>query len=438
MKVVEISDVVMVEDLSHDGRGIARVDGKIVFIEGALPGEKIRFQYIKKKKDYDEGRVSEILESSPMRVTPQCAHFGACGGCALQHLSTQGQLDYKERHWLNLMIKMGGGLPDSVLPALQTDVWHYRRKARLGVKYVAKKQKVLLGFREKRNPQYLMDMEDCEILRSEFRQYIPALKALLNQMPCAAHIPQVEIAIGDECALVFRHMVPLNEEDERLLKAFAEESGLKIYLQAKGPDSLRVFYPKDATPDMSFLIPQYNVRLRFGPLDFIQVNQSMNEAMIAQALNLLELNHSDRVLDLFCGLGNFTLPIAKMTEWVYGVEGDAAMMVRAKENALAQGISNVSFSTADLQLENSVEELKKLNFNKVLIDPARDGAQAVVEGLGAMGVERIVYVSCHPATLARDAKILREKYGYRMVSGGIMDMFPHTIHIESMALFIKG
>lgn len=438
MRVVEISDAVTVEDLSHDGRGIARVDGKIVFIEGALPTEKIRFEYVKKRKDYDEGRVSEIQEPSAMRVTPDCQHFGTCGGCALQHLSPQGQLDYKERHWLNLMKKMGGGAPESTLPALQTDIWHYRRKARLGVKYVAKKDKVLLGFREKRNPQYLMDMEDCQILRQEFRQHIPTLKALLNQMPCGPHIAQVELAIGEECALVFRHLQPLSAEDEALLHTFGEATGFKIYLQAKGPDSLKLFYPIDASMQMSFKLSQYDVHLRFGPLDFIQVNQSMNEAMIAQALNLLDLKASDRVLDLFCGLGNFTLPLAKKVQWVYGVEGDASMIARAKENALSQDILNVDFSTADLQLESSVEELKKFDFNKVLIDPARDGAQAVVEGLGHMGVERIVYVSCHPATLARDAEILREKFGYRMVSGGIMDMFPHTIHIESMALFVKG
>lgn len=438
MRVVEISDIVTIEDLSHDGRGIARVDGKIVFIEGALPSEKIRFQYLKKRKDYDEGLVSEIIEQSPMRVTPDCTHFGTCGGCALQHLSPQGQLEYKQNHWLGLMKKMGGGEPDSLLTALQTDVWNYRRKARLGVKYVAKKGKVLLGFREKRNPQYLMDIDDCKVLRNEFNLHLPALKTLLNQMPCGPHMAQVELAIGEQCALVFRHLQPLSDRDEHLLQTFGEQTGFKIYLQSKGPDSLKLFYPSDASMQMSFRLPQYDVQLRFSPLDFIQVNQSMNEAMVMQALDLLDLKESDRVLDLFCGLGNFTLPLSKRAKWVYGVEGDASMIAQAKENALAQGILNVAFSTADLQLENSVEELKKFDFNKVLIDPARDGAQAVVEGLGQMSIERIVYVSCHPATLARDAKILREKYGYRMAAGGIMDMFPHTIHIESMALFVRG
>jgi 23S rRNA (uracil1939-C5)-methyltransferase len=438
MRVVELSDVVHIEDLSHDGRGIARVEGKIVFVEGALPGEKVRFAYIKKRKDYDEARVHEIIEASPERVEPACPHFGVCGGCSLQHLSAEGQLKYKQNHWLSLMKKMGGGLPNEVLAPLQTDIWGYRRKARLGVKYVPKKEKVLLGFREKRNPQYLMDMEDCHILHSRIRPAIPQIKALLNAMPSAKQIAQIEISVGEQCALVFRNLIPLEAKDEALLEQFGQETGFKIYLQPKGPDSLILFYPKEASFSMSFEIPQYDVHMTYEPLDFIQVNQSMNEAMIAQALLLLDLKPSDRVLDLFCGLGNFTLPLAKTVSYVYGVEGNEQMLKRAKANAESQSIDNVEFTVADLQLTSSVEELKKLDFNKVLIDPARDGALAVVEGLGELGPERIVYVSCHPATLARDAHVLRTKYGYQMVCGGVMDMFPHTIHIESMALFVKG
>jgi 23S rRNA (uracil1939-C5)-methyltransferase len=438
MKVVEVSDIVIIEDLSHDGRGIAKVDGKIVFVEGALPAEKVRFSYVKKRKDYDEARVHEIIEKSPERVEPACPHFGVCGGCSLQHLSAEGQLKYKQQHWLSLMKKMGGGLPDDVLPPLQTDVWGYRRKARLGVKYVTKKDKVLLGFREKRNPQYLMDMDDCHILHNKIRPFIPALKTLLNAMPSGRQIAQIEISVGQDCAFVFRNLVSLQAEDEVLLEQFGQTTGFKIYLQPKGPDSLSLFYPSDASFSMSFEIPQYHVQMCYEPLDFIQVNQSMNEAMIAQALALLDLKPSDRVLDLFCGLGNFTLPLAKSVSYVYGVEGNANMLQRARENAKNQAIDNVEFTVADLQLSSSVAALKKLDFNKVLIDPARDGALAVVEGLGELGPERIVYVSCHPATLARDAHVLRTKYAYQMVLGGVMDMFPHTIHIESMALFVKG
>ena len=438
MRAVEVSDIVTIEDLSHDGRGIARVDGKIVFVEGALPSEKVRFAYIKKRKDYDEARLHELIEASTQRVEPACEHFGTCGGCSLQHLSTEGQLAYKQQNWLQLMKKMGGGVPDEVLSPLQTDVWHYRRKARLGVKYVAKKQQVLMGFREKRNPQYLMDMHNCMILHSHIRPAIPEMKTLLNAMPSGQQIAQIELSVGEQCALVFRNLVPLTPSDESLLAEFGEKTGFKIYLQPKGPDSLVLFYPKDADFSMTFQIQPYDVRINYEPLDFIQVNQSMNEAMIAQALDLLDLKSSDKVLDLFCGLGNFTLPLAKKVQAVHGVEGNPEMIKRAKANAIAQGIDNVTFEVADLQMLASVEAIKTLDFNKVLLDPARDGAQAVVEGLGELGVERIVYVSCHPATLARDAHILRTKYGYRMICGGVMDMFPHTIHIESMALFVKG
>ena len=437
MKVVEISEPVRIQDLSHDGRGIARVDGKIVFIEGGLPDELVRFQYLKKRKDFDEAKLVEIIEANPERVQPACSHFGVCGGCSLQHLSTAGQLKYKQQHWLGLMKKMGGGLPDTILEPLQTEVWHYRRKARLGVKYVAKKEKVLLGFREKRNPQYLMDMEECQVLHSRFTEHLPRLKTMLNHWSSPQSIAQVELAVGQECGMVLRHLHPLSTQDEQLLQKFGEETGFKIYLQPKGPDSLILFYPKQASFSMSFSIPQFDVSMTFEPLDFIQVNQSMNEAMISQALDLLELCSEDRVLDLFCGLGNFTLPLAKSVEYVYGVEGSAAMIARAKQNAEAQGIHNLSFSVADLQDLACVQQLEQFKFNKILLDPARDGALTVVENMGKLNPERIVYVSCHPATLARDAEILRHRFGYRMVTGGVMDMFPHTNHIESMALFIK-
>ena len=437
MKVVEVSEPVRIQELSHDGRGIAKVDGKIVFVEGGLPYELLRFEYLKKRKDFDEAKVHEIIEASSERVQPQCPHFGVCGGCSLQHLSPKGQLKYKQQHWLGLMKKMGGGLPDTILEPLQTDVWHYRRKARLGVKYVAKKQKVLLGFREKRNPQYLMDMDECRILHSGFSAYISELKTMLNQWSVPQSIAQVEVTVGEECAIVIRHLQPLSPEDERLLQEFGKTSGFKIYLQPKGPDSLILFYPKDASFSMSFTMPKFDVAITFEPLDFIQVNQSMNEAMITQALDLLDLGTQDRVLDLFCGLGNFTLPLAKRVEYVYGVEGLEPMIARAKRNAHAQGMHNLEFLVADLQEISALQQLQQFKFNKILLDPARDGALTVVEGMDKLNPERIVYVSCHPATLARDAEILRHRFGYRMVSGGVMDMFPHTNHIESMALFIK-
>lgn len=437
MSVVEVSEEVLIEDLSHDARGIARVDGKIVFVEGALPGELVRFRYVKKKKDFDEAVLQELIQPSPYRVTPRCSHFEICGGCSLQHLSAEGQVIFKQNHWLALMKKMGGGVPDNILPPLQSDIWHYRRKARLGVKYVAKKEKTLIGFREKKHGQYIIDMQECHILDARFQAHFQALQTMLNQMPSKAFIPQVELSIGNSVALVFRHLQALTELDEKLLNDFAIESGFHIYLQAKGPDSLKLFSPADASISMQFELPVAGLKLTFQPLDFIQVNASMNNLMIHQALKLLELKPSDRVLDLFCGLGNFTLPIAHSVDFVYGLEGNALMIERAKLNAKAQHIDNILFQVADLQTFEAVEQFKGMNFNKVLLDPARDGAEAAVIALAKMGIKHIVYVSCHPATLARDAEILRKQYGYKMAHGGVMDMFPHTNHIESMAVFIK-
>lgn len=432
-----MSDIVCIEDLSHDGRGVARVDGKIVFVDGALPQEKVRIQYQKKRKDFDEASILEMIEASPERVEPLCKHFGICGGCSLQHLLPEAQIKYKESHWLGLMRKMGGGEPESLLPALQQDIWHYRRKARLGVKYVPKKERVLIGFREKHHSQYLMDMEECPILHADFEKQLPKLKKLLNEFQNPRAIAQIELAVGDDVALVFRNMESLSDEDKNKLDVFASDTGFKIYLQSKGPESLELLYPSHSNFMMQFELPKYHAHIQFHPLDFFQVNALMNLAMIEQALTLLDLKATDEVLDLFCGLGNFTLPIARFVKHVYGIEGSPLMVKRATENARLQAIQNVSFEVANLQDEEVVSAFKQRYFNKVLLDPARDGAEKVVHILGQMAIERIVYVSCHPATLARDAAILRNHYGYRLVSGGVMDMFPHTSHIESMALFIK-
>jgi 23S rRNA (uracil1939-C5)-methyltransferase len=437
MRVVNIDEPVLIEDLSHDGRGIARVNGKVVFIEGALPGEIVRYGLYKQKKDFDEGVKLEILKASPERVEPKCPHFGICGGCSLQHLSSQGQLQHKNMHWVQLMKKMGAGAPEELLQPLQAHPWHYRRKARLGVKYVAKKQKTLIGFREKHSPQYIIDMQDCFILDSQFEKQLPLVIELINKLPSKAFIAQIELAVGDSVALVFRNLQALNDEDLSLLKEFGQNTGFKIYLQPKGPDSLLLLYPQDAPFELQFQLDIANAHITFEPLDFIQVNRKMNEAMIAQALELLDLKETDELLDLFCGLGNFTLPLARRVKKVYGVEGYAPMIERAKKNALDQGFSNIEFSVADLQQIASVESLQQLKFNKILLDPPRDGALSVVEAMDLLNPERIVYVSCHPATLARDAAILKNKHGYRMVKGGIMDMFPHTSHIESIALFVK-
>ena len=320
MRVVNIDKPVLIEDLSHDGRGIARVNGKVVFIEGALPGETVSYGLYKQKKDFDEGVTLEVLQASPDRVEPKCPHFGICGGCSLQHLSSKGQLHYKNMHWVQLMKKMGAGSPEILLEPLQTHPWHYRRKARLGVKYVAKKEKTLLGFREKHSPQYIIDMQDCFILDSQFQKHIPRVIELINQLPSKSVIAQIELAVGDTVALVFRNLQALNDEDLSLLKEFGQDTGFKIYLQPKGPDSLILLYPEHASFELQFELEIAKAQITFEPLDFIQVNRQMNEAMIAQALELLELKDTDEVLDLFCGLGNFTLPLARRVRKVYGVE----------------------------------------------------------------------------------------------------------------------
>lgn len=427
----------IIQDLSHDGRGIAKIDGKVVFVEGALPEEEVSFEYLKQKKDYDEARVLEIIKPSPYRQTPPCPHFGRCGGCSLQHLSAAGQMLYKEQHWLQLMDKMGAGRPEQVLAPLQANTWHYRRKARFGVKYLAKKDKTVFGFREKHNSRFLIDMQTCEIIEEHFYQHMPLLHELLNALPSKAHIAQLELAVGEETALVFRHLQALTAEDLALLTAFGEVTGFNIYLQSKGPDSLVLLHPKDGKFAMQLYLQAAETYLEFFPLDFIQVNASMNHLMIQQALELLELSSTDVVLDLFCGLGNFSFPLARRAAKVYGVEGAIGMIERAQTNAKTQGFNNLEFVCANLAEPQAIDLISSWSFNKILIDPPRDGAANLMAVLGAMQPERIVYVSCHPATLARDAAILKQQFGYRMVKGGIMDMFPHTNHIESMALFLK-
>jgi 23S rRNA (uracil1939-C5)-methyltransferase len=432
-----MNPVATIQDLSHDGRGIAKIEGKVVFIEGALPLEEVEFSYTKQKKDFDEAKLEKVLKPSPYRKEPKCQHFGICGGCSLQHLSSDGQLIYKQEHWLHLMEKMGGGRPEEILPPLQADVWHYRRKARLGVRYVKKKEKTLFGFREKHHPSFLIDMQECPIIEERFHEQMPALQTLLNQLPSKSEIAQIELSAGEEVALIFRNLKPLTQTDKDLLIGFGQTSGFKLYLQPKGPDSLELLYPNDGNFAMQVYLKSADAYLQFEPLDFIQVNASLNDKMIELALELLELQANDEILDLFCGLGNFSLPLAKRVQHVYGFEGSAGMMQRAQENASAQGFKNLEFYHADLFDPKSLDLLKQVTFNKILIDPPRDGAQTIVEAMGELNPERIVYVSCHPATLARDAAILRQKFGYRMVKGGIMDMFPHTGHIESIALFLK-
>lgn len=421
--------------LSHEGRGIAHINGKTTFIDGALPGEDVSFIYTSRKSKYDEGQLVEVLNAAAIRAVPLCQHYGVCGGCSLQHVQPEAQIALKQEMLLEQLAHFGGVKPEQILPPLTGPVWGYRRKARLGVKFVTKKQRLLVGFREK-NGRYLADINRCEVLHPKVGTLLPALQQLISQLSAYRAIPQIEVAMGDEiCALVFRHMEPLAADDLQQLRAFAQQQALQIYLQPGGEDSIRPLWPEAPEP-LTYALPDFGVNLQFQPADFTQVNVDINRRMVNYALDLLAPESNDRVLDLFCGLGNFTLPLARRCKAVVGVEGDSGMVQRAKANAVLNNITNAEFFAADLSQDFSMYPWAKGGFNKILLDPARTGALQVIEYLPAFGASRIVYVSCNPATLARDAGMLVQQ-GYRLLKAGVMDMFPHTRHVESIAVFEK-
>lgn len=422
-----------VDSLAHDGRGVAHVNSKATFIEGALPGEEVMFTYVTQRKRYDEGVMTEVITPAPERGAPRCRHFGVCGGCSLQHLRADAQIRMKQQILLDNLRHIADLTPDEILPPLTGPYWGYRRRARLGAKFVEKKQAMLVGFREKRSA-YLADLEQCEILHPKVGHNLLALRALLRGLDAYNRIPQVEVAAGDEAvALVFRHLDPLSERDIATLQKFGELHDFYIYLQPAGPDSAAPLWPEDAR--LSYRLNEFDVELEFRPTDFTQVNGDINGAMVRRALELLELQENEHVLDLFCGLGNFTLPIARRAAHVVGVEGDAKLVARARDNARANDIANADFHAADLSDEHSMWPWAAQPFDKILLDPPRAGALEVVKRIGAFGVRRIVYVSCNPATFTRDAAELVHTHGYRLRRAGVMDMFPHTTHVECIALF---
>ena len=429
-----------IDSLSHDGRGVAHIDGKAVFIDGALPGETVEFVYTWRRRSHDEGRVARVIEASPDRVEPRCPHAGLCGGCSLQHMAPAAQIEAKQQTLLENFERLGQVTPVRVLPPLQGPVWGYRRKARLGVRHVPKKGKVLVGFREKRDRR-IADLSRCEVLDPAVGRRIEALSNLIGRLSIIDAVPQIEVAVGDfDAALVFRVLAPPSEADRERLAAFGRETGLRILLQPGGPETVAPLWP-EAGLELTYRLPEAgDLAFRFLPTDFTQVNAAINRAMVQQALTLLELEGDERVLDLFCGLGNFTLPIARQAREVVGVEGEAGLVGRARANAAHNGIDNVTLHVANLMDEAVLEQAPWLreSFDRVLLDPPRSGAKEVVPRLGTLGAERIVYVSCHPATLARDAGILVHELGYRLEAAGVMDMFPHTAHVESMALFVRG
>lgn len=420
-------------DLSHDGRGVARRDGKAVFVAGGLPGERVIVEPTARNRHFDEARVLEVLQASPDRVQPRCPHFGVCAGCVLQHLAEDKQILAKQRVLLENLERIGHVTPQSVLPPLTGDNWGYRRKGRFSVRRVEKKDKTLVGFRET-DPRFVADLSVCHTVIPQIGQKVAALSALVDGLQARSDIPQIEFIAGDDTvALTVRHLSPLSEGDRAALTAFGQEHGFAILLQPGGVESVQPLWPE--APQLSFHLPRWNVELAFRPLDFIQVNARLNEKMIARALDLLDMQPGERVLDLFCGLGNFTLPLARQVTEVVGVEGDAGLVARARENAQRNGVANVQFHAADLAQDQRDTPWMRQGFDKLLLDPPRSGADEVLRQLPLKGIARIVYVSCHPGSLARDAGYLVNERGYRLKAAGVMDMFPHTAHVESIALF---
>lgn len=423
-----------VADLSHEGRGIARVEGKVTFIRGALPGERVRYRLYRHGKQADEGELTAIEQASPDRVEPRCRHFGVCGGCSLQYQRAEAQLASKQKILSDALQRIGKVEPESWLPPLAGPAWGYRRRARLGVRYVPKKGGVLLGFREKRR-SYITPLTVCEVLDPPISALLPELRAVIAGLSCPTRVPQVEVAVGDNArALVFRHMQAFTETDLASLRTFGEAHDVQIYLQPNPPDTLHGLWP--LTPEaLYYSLPEFDIRMPFSPTDFIQINAELNRAIVSAAVRLLDPKSDEVVLDLFCGLGNFSLPLARRAQRVVGIEADAALLDWARHAAADNRLGNVEFLSANLFDEQSTAPWGIEHFDKWLLDPPRTGAIEVLNRLPDAGApERILYISCNPATLARDSALLVSK-GYRLKSAGVADMFPHTSHVEALALF---
>ena len=427
-----------INSLSHDGRGIAHIQGKITFIEGALPGEDILFNYTNRRSKFDEGKMHESLTIAPERTSPECEHFATCGGCNLQHLQPHAQRTHKANILFEQLQHFGRLIPTTKLPVLTGPVWGYRRKARLGVKYITKKNKLLVGFREK-NGHFLTDINMCPVLHPSVEQLIIPLKKCLLTLAAYQTITQIEIAIGDhQTALIFRHLGILDTDDLNKLAHFGEQHNLHVYLQSGGHKSIKLLWPPSATTYLSYTLPEQQLELDFHPADFTQVNADMNQQMVQYALELLAPQATDHVLDLFCGLGNFSLPLAKYAQQVIGVEGHPTMVARAVHNAQRNSLTNVNFYSANLASNCAHEPWAKQTYHKILLDPPRTGALDIIRHFPTFQAKRIVYISCNPATLARDAGELVHQQGYRLNAAGIMDMFPHTAHVEAVAVFEKN
>ncbi len=437
VKNMTTENKVTIESLDQEGRGVAHFDGKVIFIEGALPGEIVSYSSYRKKPAFEQAQVTTIFRSAPMRVTPKCKHFGVCGGCSMQHLDARAQVAVKQRILEDALHHIGKVKAETILPAIYGQTWGYRERARISVKHVIKKGKTLVGFHEKRS-SYVADMQSCEILAPKIAKLLPLLAELVSSLSIRDQLPQIEVAVGEHVdALVLRVMATPNHADEALLRAFADEHDIQFWLQSKGPETIVPFYPLDA-PALSYSLPEFDISMPFAPSEFTQVNSALNRVMISRAMRLLDPQPGERIADLFCGLGNFTLPIARSGAQVLGIEGSDALVKRAQQNAASNGLSgSTSFMAMNLFEMTEAGFAQLGHFDKLLIDPPRDGAFELVKSLvGETAPKRIVYVSCNPATLARDAAEL-VKRGYVLQAAGVMNMFPHTSHVESIAVFVK-
>ena len=422
-----------IDSLDAEGRGVARnADGKVVFVEGALPGEEVDFQVLRKKSSFEIGRLTKVLGGASSRQTPRCPHFGVCGGCSLQHTDARTQMAAKQRWLEENLARIGKVEPETLLPIVYGEDWNYRRRARLGARYVPKKGGAMVGFREKRS-SYITDMRECHVLPREISDLILPLRSLVEALSIRARLPQIEVAAGDNATvLVIRHLDPLAGNDEALIRSFAERHGISIWLQPGGPDSAHPFHPDES--ELHYELPEFGLKLQFKPTEFTQVNHGVNRILVSRAVRLLEPQPGERIADLFCGLGNFSLPLATRGAEVIGFEGSSDLVERARQNAALNRLA-VQFEVMNLAQPNLAPYAP---FDKLLIDPAREGAVEIVKALPAAWPRRIVYVSCDPATLARDAGVLVHAKGFRLAAAGVVNMFPHTAHVESIALFERS
>jgi len=430
--------VAEIESLDQEGRGVARIEGKAVFVEGALPGERAAIATLKRKPTWELARAESILHASASRVVPRCPHFGVCGGCSLQHLDAGAQVATKQRTLEDALWHIARVRPATLLPPIHGPAWGYRHRARLSVRHVAKKGGVLIGFHERKS-SYVADMTSCAVLPPKVSALLPLLRRLVESLSIRDRLPQIELAMGDEtapaCVLVLRVLAPPTADDEAALVAFALAHGVELWLQPGGPDTAAPMRP--AVDELGYALPEFGVRFPYAPTDFTQVNPAINRALVRRAIGLLDPRPSERVADFFCGLGNFTLPIARRGATVVGVEGSATLVRRAGELAAANGLAARASFRAENLFEATPESVETLGpLDKALLDPPREGAIALVKALPGDGApQRVVYVSCAPATLARDAAVLVHDHGFTLAAAGVVNMFPHTAHVESIALF---